>query len=217
MAITLILGCAQSDFNARHDGSCEGISFYFCMRALDLGPVPGLAHLLEQRSIGTKVERIMDLQDQICNGLMSSGTYETGIDGLPITDPSGGNLPGIRNQGKAIQEFHNLYSQEAKTLGCKSIGTLSSFFEGGFFQLLTHTIELLVSSRRGAALIAMQSAEPHSVALAYDGSDLYFFDPNSGVHTLTSLGSAATELEIHLTTTYAAPYCVHANMFKLNH
>ena len=72
--------------------------------------------------------RIMDLQDQICGGLMSSGTYETGIDGVPISDQRG-NLPGIRNQGKAIQAFHNLYSQEAQTLGCKSIGTLSSFFE----------------------------------------------------------------------------------------
>ncbi|MCE6976594.1 hypothetical protein EI534_03955 [Pseudomonas frederiksbergensis] len=217
MAITLILGCDQGDFNARHDGSCEGISFYFCMRALDLGPVPGLADLLQQRNIGRKVERIMALQDQICDGLTNSGTYETGIDGQPISDPSGGNLPGIRNQGKAIQEFHNLYSQEAQTLGCKSIGTLSSFFEGGFVQLLTHTIELLVRSRRGAALIAMQSATPHSVALAYDGSDLYFFDPNSGVHTLTNLVSAATELESHLTTRYAVPSCVHANMFKLNH
>lgn len=29
MAITLILGCKQGDFNARHDGSCEGISFYW--------------------------------------------------------------------------------------------------------------------------------------------------------------------------------------------
>ncbi len=129
MAITLILGCKQGDFNARHDGSCEGISFYFCMRALDLGPVPGLADLMQQRNIGGKVERIMDLQDQICGGLMSSGTYETGIDGVPISNPSRGNLPGIRNQGKAIQAFHNLYSQEAQTLGCKSIGTLSSFFE----------------------------------------------------------------------------------------
>ena len=191
MAITLILGCKQGDFNARHDGSCEGISFYFCMRALDLGPVPGLADLMQQRNIGGKVERIMDLQDQICGGLMSSGTYETGIDGVPISNPSGGNLPGIRNQGKAIQAFHNLYSQEAQTLGCKSIGTLSSFFEGG--------------------------PTPHSVALAYDGSDLYFFDPNSGVHELTNLASAATELENHLTTRYAVPYCVHANMFKLNH
>ncbi|MGV8617830.1 hypothetical protein ACV36Q_32400, partial [Pseudomonas aeruginosa] len=87
---------------------------------------------------------MMDLQDQICGGLMSSGTYETGIDGVPISNPSGGNLPGIRNQGKAIQAFHNLYSQEAQTLGCKSIGTLSSFFEGGFVQLLTHTIQLLI-------------------------------------------------------------------------
>ena len=217
MAITLILGCKQGDFNARHDGSCASISFYFCMRALDLGPVPGLADLMQQRNIGGKVERIMDLQDQICGGLMSSGTYETGIDGVPISNPSGGNLPGIRNQGKAIQAFHNLYSQEAQTLGCKSIGTLSSFFEGGFVQLLTHTIQLLIRSRRGAALIAMQSPTPHSVALAYDGSDLYFFDPNSGVHELTNLASAATELENHLTTRYAVPYCVHANMFKLNH
>lgn len=55
------------------------------------------------------------------------------------------------------------------------------------------------------------------MALAYDGSDLYFFDPNSGVHELTNLASAATELENHLTTRYAVPYCVHANMFKLNH
>ena len=62
----------------------------------------------------------------------------------------------------------------------------------------------------------MQSPTPHSVALAYDGSDLYFFDPNSGVHELTNLASAATELENHLTTRYAVPYCVHANMFKLN-
>jgi hypothetical protein len=173
--------------------------------------------MLEQRNIGQKVNRIMDLQDKICGGLMKSGTYETGIDGIPISDPRGGNLPGIRNQGKAIQEFHNLYSQEAQTLGCKSIGTLSSFFEGGFVQLLTHTIQLLVTSRRGAALIAMQSATPHAVALAYDGSDLYFFDPNFGVHTLTNLVSAATELESHLMTRYAVPYCVHANMFKLNH
>lgn len=89
MAITLILGCKQGDFNARHDGSCEGISFYFCMRALDLGPVPGLADLMQQRNIGGKVERIMDLQDQICGGLMSSGTYETGIDGVPISNPAG--------------------------------------------------------------------------------------------------------------------------------
>lgn len=217
MAITLVLACKQSDFNARHSGSCEGISFYFCMRALDLGPVPGLADMLEQRNISRKVERIMALQDQICDGLMTSGAYETDIDNQPISDPRGGNLPGIRNQGKAIQAFHNLYSQEAQTLGCKSIGTLSSFFEGGFVQLLTHTIELLVSSGRGAALVAMQSSTPHSVALAYDGSDLYFFDPNSGVHTLTNLATAATELENHLMTYYAVPSCVHVNMFKLNH
>lgn len=70
-------------------------------------------------------------------------------------------------------------------------------------------------ARRG--LVAMQSPTPHSVALAYDGSDLYFFDPNSGVHELTNLASAATELENHLTTRYAVPFCVHANMFKLNH
>ncbi|UQI28496.1 hypothetical protein M3M50_16085 [Pseudomonas bijieensis] len=217
MALTLILGCDQDDFNARRDGSCEGISFYFCMRALDLGPLQGLADLLEQRNIDRKVERIMTLQDLICDGLMSSGTYETGIDGKPISDPRGGNLPGIRNQGKAIQEFHKLYAQEAQTLGCKSIGTLSSFFEGGFVQLLTHTIQLLVRSRRGAALIAMQSAMPHAVALAYDGSELYFFDPNSGVHTVANLGSAATDLERHLTARYTVPSCVHANMFKLNH
>ncbi|MGZ3013216.1 hypothetical protein AAER19_22020, partial [Pseudomonas aeruginosa] len=68
---------------------------------------------------------------------------------------------------------------------------MSSFFEGGFVQLLTHTIQLLIRSRRGAALVAMQSPTPHSVALAYDGSDLYFFDPNSGVHELTNLASAA--------------------------
>lgn len=217
MAITLILNCEQDDFNARRGGSCEGISFYFCMCALNLGPVSGLVDLLKQKNIGSEVERIMGLQDQICDGLMSSGTYETGIDGEPISDPRGGNLPGIRNQGKAIQKFHNLYSQEAQTLGCKSIGTLSSFFEGGFVQLLTRTIQLLVRSKRGAALIAMQSTSPHSVALAYDGSDLYFFDPNSGVHKLTNLVAIATELESYLTTRYAAPSCVHANMFKLNH
>ncbi|HFQ2202840.1 TPA: hypothetical protein ACHP3V_004871 [Pseudomonas aeruginosa] len=105
MAITLILGCKQGDFNARHDGSCEGISFYFCMRALDLGPVPGLADLMQQRNIGGKVERIMDLQDQICGGLMSSGTYETGIDGVPISNPSGATFPVFAIRARRSRRF----------------------------------------------------------------------------------------------------------------
>ncbi|MDF6001578.1 hypothetical protein P4050_28060 [Pseudomonas aeruginosa] len=41
MAITLILGCKQGDFHARHDGSCEGTSF-ISHAPLDLGPVPDL-------------------------------------------------------------------------------------------------------------------------------------------------------------------------------
>ena len=218
MAITLVLKCKQSDFKAREDGSCEGIAFYYCMRSLTLGLVQGLVDLLQQKTIGTKIERIMALQDQICGELMKSGTYETGMDGKPVFNPGGGNLLGIRNQGKAIQAFHNLYAQEASTLGCKSIGTLSSFFEGGFSQLLRRTIQLLIRCGRGSALIAMQSdTAPHSVALAYDGTDLYFFDPNFGIYELTSTALAHTELALHLTNTYADPDCVHANMFKLKH
>lgn len=224
MTIFNIYDCCQDDFGARSDGSCEGISFYYCMRSINQGPLSGLASLLEQQSSVTQnIERIMGFQDEICDRLLESGDYETDRYGKGLFDTRGSlagvrsapSMAAVRNQSKAIQEFHILYSREALASGCKAIGTLSIFFEGGFIELLARTIELLNRGATGSALIAMQGKNSHSVALAYDGFELYLFDPNFGVHEVT-MASASVELVAWLARVYGVPECVHTHIFKPN-
>jgi hypothetical protein len=191
MSFSLKLSSSQSDFNARTGGSCWGITFLFCMESLKSGALTALASMLKERStVAAEAEAMMKRQGEIL--ATASPNYVLGVDSKPETDLA--TAGGFQNQNLAIQTRHTAVGVEVKLKARKCIGTLSSFFEGGAEELAQQILRLFKTAGIAAAQIGLQGAGSHSVALSWDGTQLFFFDPNDGVFVADSVDKAASWL-----------------------
>jgi hypothetical protein len=197
MSFKNIISSNQSDFKARSSGSCWGISFIFCMRALKHGAIAGLKSMLKEAGdVEKEAEEMMKRQGKIL--AKAKPGYILNQKNEPETDLS--TSAGFKNQNLAIQTRHNAVKQEVSQQQQKCIGTLSSFFEGGTMQLLEHVLTLMSEAGKAAAQIGLQGQGAHSVALFWDGKYLFFFDPNGGLYLATNIKSAVKWLENRFST-----------------
>jgi hypothetical protein len=207
MAFTIVISSSQSDFNARSAGSCWGISFIFCMRALEADAISGLKSMLAKKAeVEVDAEAMMVRQGQILGQAASS--YVRDATGKAEGDL--GTAGGFQNQNVAIQARHTAVGTEVLRNKQKCIGTLSSFFEGGTKDLIAQILRLLKKSGVSAAQIGLQGGGAHSVALSWDGAKLYFFDPNDGVAVADDKDDVPALLAVRF-----APYkFLYAHIYK---